>query len=124
MRRFPVRLEPGVALLLFSVFAATGLLLPLPPELQLQWLSNLAHAPLFALWAWLACSALSQRKASDAATLAKAAALGTALAFLSELLQLWIPGRWADWRDLLLNLLGLATGLTVWRLKPCGRPSV
>jgi len=49
------------ALLIFSALGADGLMLPLPQEFQLQWLMNLAYAPLFAGWAWLACDTLASQ---------------------------------------------------------------
>lgn len=101
---------------LFSAVVLVGLLLPMPELPGLRWLLNLLHVPAFALWVWLACEALQPARAPLRAGLARAAALGLALALGSELLQGLIPGRWMDWRDLVANLLGLALGLGLWRL--------
>ena len=110
------------ALLAFTAIAAIGLLLPLPAELQLQRLMNLAHAPLFAGWAWLSCWALTAGAWAGRSPLLRAAALGTLLAAGSEFAQVWIPGRTADWRDFLSNVAGLALGLAVWARWPARRP--
>lgn len=110
------------ALLWLSIVAGVGLLLPLPADLRLPWLMDLAHAPVFAVWAWLACAVLARGPLGRRDACWRVAVIGGLLALASELLQLWIPGRWADWHDLLSNLFGLAAGIAVWALLPRWRP--
>lgn len=112
----------GSYLLVLSLLAALGLLIPLPPEFAFTWLFNLAHAPVFAAWAFLGCEALRIRRGPASPVWPWVAAAGLLLALASETLQLWIPGRWADWRDLALNLTGLAAGIGLWLALPRSRP--
>lgn len=104
----------GFRLLGLSLLAAIGLLVPLPQDFALTWLFNLAHAPLFAAWAFLACEALHARRPRSTRVWLWVGAAGLLLALASETLQLWIPGRWADWRDLALNTAGLVAGIGLW----------
>ena len=110
--------QPGPALgwaILCSLGGAAALLLPLPPMPAWQWLFNLAHVPLLALLALLWLRAL--RSLGMPARRAGALVLlgGSILGGVLELLQYFVPGRWPDWQDFLLNLVGLTLGtLPAW----------
>jgi hypothetical protein len=122
---WPEVASAGAKLLGLSLLAGLGLLLPLPSDFSLKWLFNLAHAPVFAAWGYLGCEVLRSRQRARATVWPWVGLAGALLALASETLQLWIPGRWADWRDLLANLAGLALGLALWlaRTRPWRDPA-
>lgn len=102
--------------LLFSALGSLALLMPMPPLPRGQWLFNLAHVPLLALLAWLWLRALGELGLRPAPALAVVLIGGAAASGLLEFLQFYIPGRWPDWQDFGLNLLGLVLGAWLaWR---------
>lgn len=108
-----------IAALGCSALGVLALLMPLPPMPGWQWLLNLAHVPLLAALAWLWLRALGSlgmdRRRALAVVLLGGATAGGAM----ELLQCYVPGRWPDWKDFALNLLGLILGAWLaWRSDP------
>lgn len=85
-------------------------LLRLDPGIQ-----NLLHIPLFTLLIWILFGVYGldfSRKMLVPITLATAAAI--AYGMLLEILQVFVPGRYASFDDALFNILGVAIGLLGW----------
>ncbi|MCK7594004.1 VanZ family protein [Pseudomarimonas salicorniae] len=97
--------------LLFSGLGVVALLLPLPPMPEWQSLINLAHVPLLAVLAWLWLDALASLGVPRLRAMIGVLLLGAAAGGAMELMQWFIPGRWPDPNDFLLNLVGLLLGL-------------
>lgn len=91
--------------------AATGYALGFS-WLQAQRLER-THLPEYGIMAWLAWRALSPLIPHAASAYAAAAALGAAIGYGEELLQLVVPGRHYDIRDVGLNALGAVLGIVL-----------
>ncbi|MGQ9555253.1 MAG: VanZ family protein [Anaerolineae bacterium] len=97
--------------------------LPTPKQGLLHWLiENLAHPSEYAVLAWLLWRPLTGagRRPSSGANLT-AWAIAFIYALLDEYHQSFVPGRVADWRDLLTDTLGAATVLVVLSIPPVAR---
>lgn len=100
-------LQPGQQVIVASIIQ------PAPPSIERELLYTSLHLITFGLTAWVWCFAL--RVSSDAKQV-----LITLLVILlvygasAELLQMRIPGRSAQWWDMLANGLGISVGITVW----------
>ncbi len=81
-----------------------------PPTLQ-----NLLHVPVFGALAWLWCWSLPAWMQDDRSISVLAFVLTAGYGVLDELHQAWVPGRYATWTDVSLNVIGAAIGLWVYR---------
>lgn len=104
--------------------SSTRVPLPRGPHLGWEFLSNLAHAPLFGLLAlWVAAVVLRERdggwprpsRARDALVLGSVLAYGV----LDELHQSRVPGRDASALDVLTDVVGAA--VVLWIVRTLGR---
>lgn len=95
----------GLGIALFSLLPGAGQLF------GSRW-TSLGHLPAYAALAAAGVWLLRGRGGPRLSSLAFAAISGIALGVLMELLQPLV-GRQASWLDLLLNLLGVAAGLTL-----------
>ncbi len=86
---------------------------PAPPSLQREILFSTMHLLTFAITAWIWCFALNM---STDSKLKLAIILVSLLAYgLSvEYLQTGVPGRTAQWWDMLANCIGIMTGCSIW----------
>ena len=105
----------GFGFVLLSAAGLFGLLLPLADSgWGMRVLLNLAHVPLFALWAVLLFRlCLQGGSARQALRLTLLSA--SAVAVGSEALQSVLPSRQSDLRDVFSNLAGVGLGLAFSR---------
>lgn len=101
-----------------SVLGLVVLLMPIRQDPGLQLVFNLAHVPGFALLAILWAEDLLARDWPRARRLCVVAIAGLLVAAATESLQMLVPGRYADFGDMLRNALGIAIGLGIHRRWP------
>lgn len=87
-----------------------------PPAVQ-----NLLHVPVFGVLAWLWCWSLPAWVRNARFTGLLAFLLTAGYGVVDELHQAWVPGRYATWTDVSLNVLGAAIGLWVYQHWPRAR---
>jgi VanZ family protein len=97
--------------------------LPVPKQAPLHWLTEtLAHPGEYAILAWLLWRWLTGSGASRGSRLIVALwAIALVYALLDEYHQSFVPGRVADWRDLLADALGAATALALLSIPAVAR---
>lgn len=100
-------LQPGQQALVAAIIQ------PAPASIERELLFTSLHLITFGLTAWIWCFAL--RLTSDT----KHVMIVLLVALLvygasAELLQMRIPGRSAQWWDMLANGLGISVGITLW----------
>ncbi|MBL8298376.1 MAG: VanZ family protein [Rhodanobacteraceae bacterium] len=101
-----------------SVLGSLGLLVPLSENPEWQPLLNFLHIPLFCLVAWTWTATLRATGRSRLFSVAMVFAIGIAVAVVSELIQIWVPGRYADYDDLARDAVGLLLGVMAGALWP------
>jgi hypothetical protein len=79
------------------------------------------HLPEYGVAAWLAWRAVVPLVPGAVAGYAAAAALGIAIGYGDELLQVVLPGRYYDIRDVAMNALGAVLGVMVIAAARAGR---
>ena len=84
-----------------------------PPDVQ-----NLLHVPVYAGLAWLWCGSLQRLRLPQGTVIWLAFALTVGYGLLDELHQSFVPGRLANGADLLLNTLGAALAVWLFRRWP------
>jgi hypothetical protein len=101
-----IRLGPRASILLVLIATAITLLLlviPIPPARHhrlLTALLNLGHVPLFAILAWLVFEIWGRSVGTLIGLIA--------IVFFGEWIQIWAPGRTADWSDAEHGVVGIA----------------
>ena len=93
-----------------------GIIAWTPPALQ-----NLLHIPMFGLLAWLWHRTLSSWRMRDGPALATAFLLAAGFGVFDEWHQLQVPGRYASFTDITLNLAGVV--LALWWVERTARLS-
>jgi len=83
----------------------------LSPNLQ-----NLLHIPEFGLLAYLWMQALDKNKGSLLKARVWTASISISYGILDELHQLFIPGRYASFGDILFDILGIISGIIIYGL--------
>ena len=111
--RWPIAL----ALLMVSVLGVVVSVMPLPISVsEVRFVLNLAHVPLFALWAGVLLEWWMRWRRPQGAMLA-CSVLAIIAALASEALQLMQPSRQIDVVDVFSNMAGCGLGLAAvrWR---------
>lgn len=93
-----------------------GIIACTPPALQ-----NLLHMPLFGLLAWLWYRTLSSQGMRHWPALSTAFLLAAGFGVFDEWHQLQVPGRYASFTDIMLNLAGVV--LALWWIQRAARLS-
>ena len=86
-----------------------GLFIWMPPTVQ-----NTLHVPVFGLLAWLWCWSLKSWTARIEARVLLAFVLSCLYAILDEWYQTTVPGRFGSLTDLLLNVVGVTLGVSIF----------
>ena len=107
-----------VACVLLSLRAVALLLMPLAQNDQWTLYLNVAHVPGFAFLGWLWAEDLLARDWPIRKRFSTLIVLGLLVANITEGLQAFVPGRYADLSDMLRNALGIALGLGVHAWRP------
>jgi VanZ family protein len=84
-------------------------LMELKPTVQ-----NLLHIPLFGLLAYLWLNALTKNGCPAKKKLIITIIITVSYGLLDEFHQSFIPGRYASLSDMLLNIVGITTGIAVY----------
>jgi VanZ family protein len=107
-----------LACLLLTLLALVLLLMPLVQNDRWTLWLNLAHVPGFAFLAWLWAEDLLARDWPARKRFSTVIVFGLLVAAITEGLQAFVPGRYADLSDMLRNALGIALGLGVHAWRP------
>jgi len=84
-------------------------LMELTPTVQ-----NLLHIPLFGLLAYLWLNALTKNRCPAKKKLIIAIIITLSYGLLDEFHQSFIPGRYASLSDIILNIIGIITGVVIY----------
>jgi len=106
-----------------TLFSASLLPGPSLPTVEIPAYDKIVHVALYAVLGALCFRALRRTTALLPIRAALfAAALATAYGVSDEVHQLWIPTRYADWRDAIADAVGALLGSFLFlRLSRCGR---
>lgn len=87
------------------------LIIAMKPELQ-----NLLHIPMFAVLSILLLQVLSGYDMSPARRTAILLGVAVSFGIINEMVQIFIPGRYAGVPDMVLNLIGIFIGILLYKV--------
>ncbi len=110
-RRSLARWGPAIAwaAVLFGLSSVPGRVYP---RVSLTFADKLVHIAVYAVFGWLCARALlwTKRARPRWRTLVAAVALASSYGISDEVHQWFVPGRSADWRDVVADAIGAALG--------------